>query len=324
MCFLFYLKYSKTIIILIVINPKLKIDHIHLKVSDLEKSLQFYQSILGFKIVKQESKTVFLSSSGSRDSTMCLVVLSELKDSNVSIIQHKAREAGLYHFAILLPKRRYLKYFLKHIQKNLSPEYYEGMADHEVSESIYIHDPDFNGIEIYIDRDPSEWKWNDHTVHMVTEPLNVNDLLKESIEVDNEEWNELPSDTSIGHVHLHVSNLALAKKFYHEILQLNHTATYPGAYFFAANRYHHHIATNTWLGENIPPAYSDNNRPGLDHYGISLQNQNDLLLLKNRFLEFKIDIDEDQVIENDNQFSSFYAYDFDGIKIQFLSNNHEK
>ena len=309
-----------------MLNPKLKIDHVHLKVSDLEKSLQFYQSILGFKIVKQESKTVFLSSSRNRDSTMCLVVLSELKDNSVSIIQHKARVAGLYHFAILLPKRRYLKYFLKHIQKNLSPEYYEGMADHKVSESIYIHDPDFNGIEIYRDRDPSEWKWNDHTVHMVTEPLNVKDLLKESIEVDNEEWNELPSNTSIGHVHLHVSNLALAKKFYHEILQLNHTATYPGAYFFAANRYHHHIATNTWLGENIPPAYSDNNnKPGLDHYAISLQNQNDLLLLKNRFLEFKINIDEEQVIENDNQFSSsFYAYDFDRIKIQFLSNNHKK
>ena len=308
-----------------MINPELKIDHVHLKVSDLEKSLQFYQSILGFKIVKQESKTVFLSSSGSRDSTMCLVVLSELNDSSVSIIQHNARVAGLYHFAILLPERRHLKYFLKHIQKNLSPEYYEGMADHEVSESIYIHDPDFNGIEIYRDRDPSEWKWNDHTVHMVTEPLNVKDLLKESIEVDNEEWNELPSNTSIGHVHLHVSNLALAKRFYQDILELNHTATYPGAYFFAANRYHHHIATNTWLGENIPPAYSENNnKPGLDHYAISLQNQNDLLLLKNQFLEFKIDIDEEQVIENDNQqfsSSSFYGYDFDGIKIQFLYND---
>ena len=156
---------------------------------------------------------------------------------------------------------------------------------------------------------------------MVTEPLNVKDLLKESIEVDNEEWNELPSDTSIGHVHLHVSNLALAKQFYHDILQLNHTATYPGAYFFAANRYHHHIATNTWLGENISPAINDDDKPGLDHYAVNLHSQNDLFLLKNRFLEFKVDIDE-KLIENDNQFSSsFYVYDFDRIKIQFLYNN---
>jgi catechol 2,3-dioxygenase len=66
------------------------------------------------------------------------------------------------------------------------------MADHAVSESIYLHDPDFNRIEVYRDRDPSEWKWKGNTVHMVTETLNVQDLLKESIDVDdtnNDRWN---------------------------------------------------------------------------------------------------------------------------------------
>jgi catechol 2,3-dioxygenase len=315
-------------------TPNLKIDHLHLKVSNLERSLQFYRSILGFKIVRQEDKTAFLSSSSSsnnKDSSMFLVVLSEIKseikDSAISYtFQHKPRVAGLYHFAILLPKRRYLAYFLKHIQKNLDSKYYEGMADHAVSESIYIHDPDSNGIEVYRDRDPTEWKWKEDKVHMVTEPLNVQDLLKESIiDVDNDDWNVLPPNTSLGHVHLHISNLSKAKRFYQDILELNHTATYLGAYFFAANRYHHHIATNTWLGENIPPAYSyDNNKPGLDHYAINLHTQNDLFLLKKRLLEFKVRIDEEQLIENnDNQFSSssFYGYDFDGIKIQFLYND---
>lgn len=305
-----------------MINPKLKIDHVHLKVSDLENSIQFYRSILGFKTIRQESKTAFLSSSLSSDtnSSLFLIALTELKD--VLKPQRKQRVSGLYHFAILLPERRHLAYFLKHIQKNLSPEYYEGMADHAVSESIYIHDPDFNGIEIYRDRQPSEWKWKDHTVHMVTEPLNVKDLLKDSITVDNE-WNDLPPKTSIGHIHLQVSNLFKAKKFYHEILDLNHTATFPGAYFFAANRYHHHIATNTWFGENesISHALNRNKKLGLDHYAINLHSQDDLFLLKNRLLEFKIGIDE-QLIENDNQFSSsYYAYDFDGIKIQFLYHN---
>ena len=258
---------------------------------------------------------------------MVLVVLTEIKDSATSYtLQHKPRVTGLYHFAILLPERKHLAYFLKHIQKNLNPEYYDGMADHAVSESIYLHDPDFNGIEVYRDRDPSEWKWKGHTVHMVTEPLNVQDLLKESIDVDddnnNDGWNELPPNASIGHIHLRVSNLAKAKKFYHDILELNHTATYPGAYFFAANRYHHHVATNNWLGENISPSINDNNKPGLDHYAINLPSQNDLLLIKNRLLEYKINIYEEQQIENDNLYiSSFYAYDFDGIKIQFLYNN---
>jgi catechol 2,3-dioxygenase len=305
-----------------VINPKLKIDHVHLKVSDLENSIEFYRSILGFKTIRQESKTAFLSSSLSSDtnSSLFLIALTELKD--VLKPQRKQRVSGLYHFAILLPERRYLAYFLKHIQKNLCPENYEGMADHAVSESIYIHDPDFNGIEIYRDRQPSEWKWKDHTVHMVTEPLNVKDLLKDSITVDNE-WNDLPPKTSIGHIHLQVSNLFKAKKFYHEILDLNHTATFPGAYFFAANRYHHHIATNTWFGENenISQALNHNKKLGLDHYAINLHSRDDLFLLKNRLLEFKIGIDE-QINEKDNQFSSsFYAYDFDGIKIQFLYHN---
>src|SRR5574339_1080756 len=262
-------------LILILLSPDLKIDHVHIRVLNLERSLEFYKSILGFKTVRQEENTVFLSSSNNRDSSKYLVALTEIKDINISyIFQRKPRIAGLYHFAILLPERRYLAYFLKHIQKNLDREYYEGMTDHAVSESIYMHDTDFNGIEVYSDRDPKEWKWNDHTVHMVTEPLDVQGLLKESIDGNNE-WNELPPKTSIGHVHLHVSNLANAKKFYQEILGLNHTATFPGAYFFAANRYHHHVATNTWLGENIPSAI-DNSGLGLDHYAINLDNQNDL------------------------------------------------
>jgi len=77
-----------------VINTKLKIDHVHIKVSDLENSIQFYRSILGFKLVKQESKTVFLSSSNT-NSSLFLIALTELKD--VLKPQRKQRVAGLYH-----------------------------------------------------------------------------------------------------------------------------------------------------------------------------------------------------------------------------------
>ena len=90
------------------------------------------------------------------------------------------------------------------MQKNLDPQFFEGMADHAVSESIYIHDPDYNGIEIYRDRLHSEWTWNGNKVNMITESLDVKDLF---IQNPPDIWTGLPSDTSIGHVHLHISNL---------------------------------------------------------------------------------------------------------------------
>ncbi len=310
-----------------IANPSLKIDHVDLKVSKLEESVSFYQSILGFRILKKESdkKIAFLVSDAltegkDKSSPSPLLVLTQLNNDN--IINHSInvkKEARLYHFAILLPERKYLASFLRHIQKNLDPQYYEGMADHAVSESIYIHDPDYNGIEIYRDRSPSEWKWNGNKIHMVTEPLHVTNLLNQ---YSNEIWKALPPNTSIGHVHLHVSNLIRAKKFYHDILGLNHTASYPGAYFFASNGYHHHVATNTWIGTNILPANNNNdqNKPGLDHYAIiiSEDNKEEIGKFKNHFVSLGILIDE-KLLESDSQYmTSFYVYDPDGIKIQFL------
>ena len=298
-------------------NPlNLKIDHVHLNVSNLEKSLQFYRSILGFSIARKNHKTALLSTDDNNSESF-LVALSESDEEGPSTARYR-QKAGMYHFAILLPGRKFLSLFLRHLREKLDPEYYGGMADHGVSESIYIHDPDFNGIEVYTDRSPLKWKWTNGRVQMITEPLDTANLLKESTATDLE-WHFLPQTTSIGHVHLHVSDLGKAKTFYNEVLGLNHTATYPGAYFFASNRYHHHVATNTWLGENISSA--GNNELGLDHFAINLNDIGELRLLKDHFSEFHIDIDE-QLIESDTQFtSSFYAYDFDGIQIQFLHNN---
>ena len=298
-------------------NPlNLKIDHVHLNVSNLEKSLQFYRSILGFSIARKNHKTALLSTDDNNSESF-LVALSESDEEGPSTAGNR-QKAGMYHFAILLPGRKFLSLFLRHLREKLDPEYYGGMADHGVSESIYIHDPDFNGIEVYTDRSPLKWKWANGRVQMITEPLDTANLLKESTATDLE-WHSLPQTTSIGHVHLHVSDLGKAKTFYNEVLGLNHTATYPGAYFFASNRYHHHVATNTWLGENISSA--GNNELGLDHFAINLNDIGELRLLKDHFSEFHIDIDE-QLIESDTQFtSSFYAYDFDGIQIQFLHNN---
>jgi catechol 2,3-dioxygenase len=312
-----------------IINSSMKINHVHLKVSNLSVSLNFYKSILGFRVLKEDvhSNTAFLVSDPFYvgkdqilDPQSLLIILTQLK-SNFKDPKYSSRvkrEAGLYHFALLLPEREYLAAFLRHIKENLDEEYYEGMADHAVSESIYIHDPDHIGIEIYRDRSPSEWIWDNNKVHMVTESLDVTDLLTKC---NTKTWNGMPLGTVVGHVHLHVSNLNKARKFYNGMLGLCHTASYPGAYFFAANKYHHHIATNTWIGTNILPANNNVQQgPGLDHYAIALPNNNEeMRKARNIFGNLRIGID-DKVADDDRQYhdNSFYIYDPDGIKIQFL------
>ncbi|MDF0682454.1 MAG: VOC family protein [Candidatus Nitrosocosmicus sp.] len=309
-----------------VSDPFLNIDHVHLKVSNLENSVHFYKSILGFDVVDMDSKenTVYLGlkpmSSDNNEISSSILILTQT-NKNTKVIHQPNRmrkEAGLFHFAVLLPERKYLAAFLQHIQKNLDPQFYEGMADHAVSESIYLHDPDNNGLEVYRDRKPSEWKWLDQNkVYMVTEPLDVQSL---SSQHGNEKWTGLPVNTSIGHVHLHVSNLAKAKKFYQRSFGLYHTATYPGAYFFAANGYHHHIATNTWIGTNlIPNSANDLQKPGLAHFAIRLSTeQNTIERLKNHLTKNGVVIDEKATDFRKHENSSFYVYDQDGIKIQLL------
>jgi catechol 2,3-dioxygenase len=149
---------------------------------------------------------------------------------------------------------------------------------------------------------------------MVTEPLYIQDLLSES--TSDAQWKEFPSGTSIGHVHLHVSNLVNAKRFYSEILGLNHTATYPGAYFFAADEYHHHVAINIWLGEDILPRASFSNLTGLDHFAIHLPNEQEFERMSKYLDEFNLIAEEEQA--DLRGFSrSFYLHDSDKIRIQF-------
>lgn len=309
-----------------VANPSLKVDHVSLKVSNLQDSINFYKSILGFGVLEGKSNvnTAYMGPSESKDGmTPSLLVLNQIDNGGNESGHNRAgmKEAGLYHFAILLPERRYLGSFLNHIQSNLDTQFYEGMADHAVSESIYLHDPDHIGIEVYRDRKPSEWKWvGENKVYMATEPLDVNNLLKEA---GNGKWGGLPAQTSIGHVHLHVSNLAKAKEFYHQSLGLYHTATYPGAYFFAADGYHHHVATNTWIGTNIlRNSAKDPTKPGLEHFALRVAgDKEELYSLKSHLTINGITIDEHIEGSDEQNDSSLYLCDSDGIKIQVLVRN---
>lgn len=271
-------------------DPSMKIGYVSLNVSDLEKSLDFYQRVLGFKpIVNQDEGRAVLSADGNSR-------LVELVQTGLQGSAH--RSAGLYHFAVLLPERKFLADMLLNLRDKKDEVYFDGMSDHLVSEAIYIRDPDFNGVEIYRDRPGSEWRWSGSKIRMATEPLDTADLLKEATESG---WKTMPANTVIGHVHLHVRNLAKAMQFYRDLLGLEFTATYPNAYFFAAGGYHHHIATNTWIGTAIPPASPD--KVGLNHFGIELP-EHEVEKILGRM-----------TLENENGF----VHDPDGIRIRLYS-----
>ena len=291
------------------IDPALKMGHVSLNVSDLSQSLDFYQSVLGFKAVGRPSSGKALLSVSTNDPSYLVELLQAKTGSNNdshSRLESSIRRAGLYHFAILLPERKFLADMLKNLNYMRDQVHFDGLADHLVSESIYIRDPDFNGIEIYSDRPRSQWRWKGTRVQMATLPLNSTDLLKEATEKG---WKEMPDKTTIGHVHLHVSDIAKAVKFYHQILGLQLTAVIPRASFFAAGGYHHHIATNTWLGTGIAPGSSES--IGLNHFSIELPSKQELVTLIDIFSRRNM-----AAMRGDLSDRTVFVRDMDGIKIQ--------
>ncbi len=283
-----------------MIHPDTHIGHLHLRVSNVERSLRYYRDLLGFQTLGDVSaERAFLTVNSTQTYLLALSQASEPRTSE--------RRAGLYHFAILLPGRKSLASILRHLMKRIQEANLEGAADHGVSEAVYLHDPDANGIEIYRDRPRSEWRWSDGQVQMTTESLDEEGLLKES----REDWIGMPTGTRIGHVHLHVSNLSEADRFYRDALGFKLNASIPTAHFYAADDYHHHIATNTWLGESISAA--SKTQPGLDHFAIALPTEEALHhLLRN--LSWKAVSTEKST---ETEFShSVNVYDPDGTKIQ--------
>jgi catechol 2,3-dioxygenase len=232
-------------------KPNLYVEQVSLKVLELDKAIQFYTEIIGFQVLEQTDQTAILTTDGKTG----LLTLEQPQD----VIPKEGKKSGLYHFAILLPTRADLSVFLRHI---IETGYPLGASDHHVSEALYINDPDGHGIEIYIDRPSTAWKWADGMVHMVTDPIDGDGLLAET----DAPWTGLPAGTIMGHVHLHVSDLKKAEEFYMKGLGFEIVSRYPQALFISTGDYHHHIALNTWQGVGAPKP--PENMVGLNWYTV--------------------------------------------------------
>jgi catechol 2,3-dioxygenase len=161
------------------------------------------------------------------------------------------RATGLFHLAILVPTRVDLALALARLAQARWP--LDGASDHLVSEALYLSDPDGNGIEIYRDRAREEWPRTAEGLQMATLHLDLDDVLGELGHADG--LQELaPAGTKIGHVHLQVSDLAEAERFYNGVLGFDVIVRgYPGALFVSAGGYHHHVGLNTWRSAGSPP-----------------------------------------------------------------------
>ena len=221
----------------------LRLDQVTLQVSDMARSLEYYERVLGLRVVRRTESEATLAAQGD---DAPLVQLRERRG-----VQPAPRHGliGLYHFAILLPDRASLGRFVAHLAE-LGER--AGASDHLVSEALYLRDPDGLGIEVYADRPRDTWRADGGQIVMATEPL---DLAAVVAAAGGEPWTGMPAGTRMGHVHLHVGDLAEASRFYHEALGLDRMVwSYPGALFLAAGGYHHHLGLNTWAGPSARPA----------------------------------------------------------------------
>ena len=221
---------------------------VRLQVSDIARSLAYYEQVLGFRTLRRDAGVAVL---GTVDGDTPILELHERPGARP--VPRRGR-LGLFHFAILLPDRASLGRFLAHLATVGAQA---GMSDHLVSEALYLSDPDGLGIEVYADRPRSQWQYNGREIAMSTLPLNAEDLVAAG---EGQRWAGMPNGTTMGHVHLHVGDLAKAAAFYHDALGFDKVVWgYPGALFLSAGGYHHHLGTNTWAA-GAPPAGEDDAR----------------------------------------------------------------
>lgn len=216
--------------------------HIHsvaLRVRDVALMTQFYRDVIGLDLISSNQSEAVLGKDGVTLLTLIAKPADE-PDNKVS--------AGLFHTAFLMPSREALGEWLLTVAQN--GVQFTGFADHLVSEATYLDDPEGNGIEVYADRSPMNWHWNNGLIQMASEQLDIEGLVKGQ-PADRALPYSAPSGLRIGHVHLRVGDVAKAEDFYIGTAGLERTARLGNSASFLANgHYHHHIGANIWQSRN--------------------------------------------------------------------------
>ncbi len=250
----------------------IRLGAVHLTVRDLERSVRYYRDALGMQLHHDHGEAAHMGAGGDD-----LLVLHERPDA-----VQAPRRSGLYHVAVLVPSRLHLAQVLQRLID--SETQLQGASDHLVSEALYLSDPDGNGIEIYRDRPRSSWPYQSGSLQMAVDPLDIRGVLAE-LEADRTPGPGLHPGTVLGHMHLHVADIAVAEAFYTQAVGFEMIVRYGGsASFLAAGGYHHHLGINTWNGVGAPPPPPD--AVGLRQWAIELPDEPALAALAARLERF--------------------------------------
>ncbi|HEX4188000.1 MAG TPA: VOC family protein [Solirubrobacteraceae bacterium] len=238
------------------IDPGLNLASVRLAVSDLPRSVAFYERVLGLPVLASDEQTAQLGP-GERPALALEQIDAPTPLSPAS--------TGLFHVAWLHPSRAALAVSVRRVVGQRWP--FDGASDHGVSEALYLTDPDGLGIELYADRPRAEWQRppDGRGVRMVTLPLDLDDLLAQD---PGGATASIDAGTTVGHVHLKVSDVPRATAFYRDALGFEEQATMPSAAFLSAGGYHHHVGLNSWqsAGAAAPPETA----PGLREIEVEL------------------------------------------------------
>ncbi len=251
------------------IHPKTLMGHISLRVANLENQITFYQQAMGFKLHWREGNKAGLGAGGTD-----LLRLTEEPN-----LKKYRGVTGLYHVAYVFPNRRELAIAMARL---FALKYPNSPTDHIMTKTTYLDDLEGNGIELYCESPEDGWMGSENGQYIARradgslsngrEPLDV-DALFSHLKEDDKLDAPIPSETRVGHVHLHVRDVDEAIDFYHGIIGFDIMAvakTFQMG-FVSAGGYHHHLGLNTWQGEGAPPPPDD--AVGLRYFTIDMPNQ---------------------------------------------------
>jgi catechol 2,3-dioxygenase len=228
----------------------ISVGQVGLKARNAKALADYYSTVVGLEQLSSDGETITLGAKGRP-----LLVI----EGDNAAKPDDPRSAGLFHTAFLLPSRADLGRWI-----NFATEQQikiDGASDHLVSEALYLTDPEGNGIEIYADRTPTEWKRDGDQIAMATQRMDIAGV-RGSVPAGDAGWQGAPENSVVGHVHLRVGDSVAAEDWWHRTLGFDTVAKYGAqAVFLSTGGYHHHVGANTW--QSAGAGQRDKGRSGL-------------------------------------------------------------